>query len=183
MALKWRHAGQACITANRVYVQKGVYEKFTQILSQKTRELVVGHGSVKNTTMGPVTTPRSLDKAEAQIADATQHGGKVVLGGKKLQGTKGYDEGYFFEPTLITGAKGDMLIAREETFAPIMALFEFETEEEVTKRANDTSMGLASCKSVTSPGLSSELTWGMMQISSRRTLIGRGGCWRTWRRA
>lgn len=143
MALKWRHAGQACITANRVFVQKGVYDKFAQILATKTKELVVGHGAEKKSTMGPVTTARSLDKAEAQVADATKQGGKVILGGKKLHGTPGYD-GYFFEPTLITGAKDQMLIAQEETFAPVMALFEFDTEEEAVSRANDTSMGLAS---------------------------------------
>lgn len=143
MALKWRHAGQACITANRVYVQKGVYEKFSDILARKTKELVLGHGADSKTTMGPVTTERSLDKALAQVEDATKQGGKVILGGKKLQGTSGYD-GYFFEPTIITGAKDGMQIAQEETFAPVMALFEFDTEEEVVRKANDTSMGLAS---------------------------------------
>nr|POE87825.1 putative succinate-semialdehyde dehydrogenase [Quercus suber] len=144
MALKWRHAGQACITANRIYVQKGVYKKFADILLQKTRELKVGHGATEGTTMGPVTTERSLDKAASQVSDAQKFGGQVTLGGKKLQGTSGYDGGYFFEPTIITGATKEMLIAREETFAPIMALFEFETEDEAVARANDTSMGLAS---------------------------------------
>lgn len=143
MALKWRHAGQACITANRVYVQKGVYSKFTDILSQKTKELKIGHGAKEGTTLGPVTTDRSLDKAEAQIKDAEKQGGKVVLGGNKLHGKEGY-EGYFFEPTIITGAKEGMLISREETFAPVMALFEFDTEDEAVRLANDTSMGLAS---------------------------------------
>ncbi|KAI5365943.1 Putative aldehyde dehydrogenase domain, aldehyde/histidinol dehydrogenase [Septoria linicola] len=143
MALKWRHAGQACITANRVYVQKGVYDKFADILARKTKELVVGHGSDSKTTMGPVTTERSLDKASQQVEDAEKQGGKVILGGKKLHGTSGYD-GYFFEPTIITGAKEGMQIAQEETFAPVMALFEFDTEEEAVRKANDTSMGLAS---------------------------------------
>ena len=145
MALKWRHAGQACITANRVLVQKGVYDKFTKILKEKTEALKIGHGAKEGTTLGPVPTPRSLDKAEGQIADAKKLGGQIVMGGNKLHGSKGYD-GYFFEPTIITGASHDMLIAREETFAPIMALFEFDTEEEAVQRANDTSMGLASCK-------------------------------------
>lgn len=143
MALKWRHAGQACITANRVYVQSGVYKKFAEILTEKTRALVVGHGAKDGTTMGPVTTERSLDKALAQVEDAEKHGGKVVLGGKKIHGTNG-ETGYFFEPTLITGAHKEMLIASEETFAPVLALFEFETEEEAVERANATSMGLAS---------------------------------------
>ncbi len=145
MALKWRHAGQACITANRILVQKGVYDKFADILLEKTKALKVGHGAKEGTTMGPVTTPRSLDKADSQVEDAKKLGGKIVLGGNKLQGKSGYD-GYFFEPTIITGAKHEMLIAREETFAPVMALFEFDTEDEAVQRANDTSMGLASCK-------------------------------------
>jgi len=143
MALKYRHAGQACITANRVFVQKDVYDKFAEVLTAKTKALVVGHGADKKTTMGPVTAERALDKAAEQVADAEKHGGKIVAGGKRLQGTPGYD-GYFFEPTLITGGTDKMLIAQEETFAPVMALFSFDTEEEVVRRANDTSMGLAS---------------------------------------
>ena len=164
-----------------MYVQKGVYDKFAQILADKTKELKIGHGAVKGNTLGPVTTPRSLDKAEAQVADAKKYGGQIVMGGNKLHGTKGYD-GYFFEPTLITGAKADMLIAREETFAPIMALFEFDTEEEAVKRANDTSMGLASCEHT--KALSVFINVGadiVLQTSSRRTLTARGGCSRTSR--
>jgi acyl-CoA reductase-like NAD-dependent aldehyde dehydrogenase len=144
MALKYRHAGQACISANRVFVQKGIYSKFAEVLTAKTRALKVGHGASLDTTMGPVTALRALDNAEAQVADALSHGGKVVAGGKRLQNTPGYGGGYFFEPTLITGGTDQMLIAREETFAPVLGLFEFETEEEVVRRANDTSMGLAS---------------------------------------
>lgn len=140
MALKWRHAGQACITANRVYVQAGVYEKFAEILKEKTSKLVVGHGAEKGTTMGPVTTERSLDKALNQVEDAKKHGGQVVLGGGKVTG-KG---GYFFEPTIILGAKKEMLITEEETFAPVLALYSFDTEEEAVSAANNTSMGLAS---------------------------------------
>ena len=140
MLLKWRHAGQACITANRVYVQKGVYDKFANIIKERTAKLVLGHGSDKNTTMGPVTTPRSLDKASDQVADAVKRGGQIILGGGRVDG-KG---GYFFEPTIITGATKDMQITQEETFAPVMALYSFETEDEAVEAANNTSMGLAS---------------------------------------
>lgn len=142
MALKWRHAGQACITANRVYIQKGVYQKFADLIKERTSKLVVGHGAEKTTTMGPVTTARSLDKALSQVQDAEKHGGQVILGGKKVN--KDGEGGYFFEPTIITGANKKMLITEEETFAPVMALYEFETEEEAVTSANDTSMGLAS---------------------------------------
>lgn len=136
MALKWRHAGQACITANRVYVQSGVYDKFAAMLKDATAKLVVGHGAEKTTTMGPVTTPRSLDKALNQVEDAKKHGGQVVLGGGKVLGTSGY----FFEPTIILGAKKEMLITEEETFAPVLALYSFETEEEAVTAANNTSV-------------------------------------------
>lgn len=139
-ALKFRHAGQACITANRIYVQRGVYEKLTEMMLERTKALKIGHGAEEGTTLGPVTVPQALDKAVKHVEDAQKNGAKILHGGKKIEG-KG---GYFFEPTLITEAKGDLLLAQEEQFSPIMALFPFDTEEEVVKAANDTSMGLAS---------------------------------------
>ncbi|CAL5866030.1 uncharacterized protein PFLUO_LOCUS237 [Penicillium psychrofluorescens] len=140
MALKWRHAGQACITANRVYVQAGIYEKFAALLKEKTAALVVGHGAKADTTMGPLTTPRSIEKANAHVEDARRRGADVLLGGKPLTSSSGY----FFEPTILSGMTDDMLISQEESFAPIAALYRFETEEQAVKLANDTSMGLAS---------------------------------------
>jgi succinate-semialdehyde dehydrogenase/glutarate-semialdehyde dehydrogenase len=139
MALKWRHAGQACITANRCYVQAGVYDAFAAILKEKTSKLVVGHGAEQGTTMGPVTTARSLDKALNQVEDAKKHGGQVILGGGKVVGKSGY----FFEPTIILGAKKEMLITQEETFAPVLALYSFDTEEEVVEAANNTSVSIS----------------------------------------
>jgi succinate-semialdehyde dehydrogenase / glutarate-semialdehyde dehydrogenase len=135
MALKRRHAGQACITANRVLVQRGVYEKFTAMLIERTEKLKVGHGADIGTTMGPVTTSRGLDKVAAHVRDAVSKGGNLILGGRKIPG-----DGYFFVPTVITDATKDMLISREESFAPVCALFPFETEEEAVKAANDTSV-------------------------------------------
>lgn len=153
MALKWRHAGQACITANRLYVQAGVYEKFTNMLVEKTRQLKVGHGAEKGTTMGPVTTPRGLAKAEEQAADAIKNGAKLLLGsGKAHKGAtdkegaglgKGVG-GYFMDPTILGDMKDGMLLSKEETFAPVTGIFKFEKEEEAVRWANDTSMGLAS---------------------------------------
>ncbi len=140
MLLKWRHAGQACITANRVYVQAGVYDEFARRLVDRTRTLKVGHGAEDGTTMGPVTTDRSLLKAQEQVDDALSNGGKLLLGGKKLERVTGF----FFEPTVIGEANKQMLITKEETFAPVLALYKFEQEEEAVKAANDTSMGLAS---------------------------------------
>jgi succinate-semialdehyde dehydrogenase/glutarate-semialdehyde dehydrogenase len=140
MLLKWRHAGQACISANRIYVQNGVYDKFAEMLRERTSKLQIGHGAEKGTTIGPVTTPRGIDKVISQLEDAKKHGAKVILGGKKVTDKNGY----FFEPTILTDMNEKMLVAREETFAPLAALFKFDTEEQAVKWANDTSMGLAS---------------------------------------
>ncbi|KAI2786474.1 putative succinate-semialdehyde dehydrogenase [Penicillium oxalicum] len=140
MALKWRHAGQACITANRIYVQAGVYDRFASMLKERTSALKVGHGAADGTTMGPLTTPRSIDKAIAQVEDARKHGAEVLLGGNRMSAQKGY----FFEPTILTGMTDKMQISHEESFAPIAALYRFESEEEVVNLANKTSMGLAS---------------------------------------
>ena len=144
MALKWRHAGQACISANRVFVQSGIHDKFVEILTAKTKELKIGHGSEKGTTMGPVTTPRGLDKAEHLHKDAVAKGAKIIMGtGKREDGQNGAT-GYFMQPTILTGVSDDMELAREEMFAPVLGIFKFDTEDEAVTRANDTSMGLAS---------------------------------------
>ncbi|EXJ85599.1 succinate-semialdehyde dehydrogenase [Capronia coronata CBS 617.96] len=153
MALKWRHAGQACITANRLYVQAGVYDTFTRMLVEKTKSLKVGHGADKTTTMGPVTTPRGLAKAEEQAADALKHGARLVLGSGKAYKNSTAAEGagdgkgvggYFMDPTILTDMKPEMLLSREETFAPVTGIFKFDTEDEAVRLANNTSMGLAS---------------------------------------
>lgn len=140
MPLKFRHAGQACITANRVYVQRGVYEKFAELITERTRKLRVGHGMEKDTTMGPLTVPAGLDKVAGQIEDATSNGATVLTGGKRIT-TGG---GYYFEPTVLKDVSVGMKVAQEETFGPLLALLPFDTEEEVVQAANDTSLGLSS---------------------------------------
>lgn len=140
MALKFKHAGQVCVTANRVYVQAEVYDKFAAMVADATRKLKLGHGAAEDTTIGPVTTPQSLVKIENQVKDALAHGGKVIVGGQRVTDRGGY----FFEPSVITNMTQDMLLTREETFGPICGLYKFDTEEEVVSYANSTSLGLAS---------------------------------------
>ena len=139
MLLKWRHAGQVCVSANRVFVQAGVMDKFTKMLVDATAKLKVGHGSEDGTTMGPLTTSRGVEKTQQHVEDAKKHGGKVLLGGNRPKGL----EGYFFEPTIIGGATQEMMSAKEEVFGPMLALYGFQTEDEAVKLANNTSMGLA----------------------------------------
>ncbi|EAW25659.1 NAD-dependent succinate-semialdehyde dehydrogenase [Aspergillus fischeri NRRL 181] len=142
-ALKWRNAGQACVTANRIYVQEEIYEEFLTKLVGHARSIKLGHGSRDSVTMGPLTTIRGVEKVRRQVEDAVQRGAKVVHGGKAPVASE-FGCGYFFEPTIIRGMNSSMLITHEESFAPIAAVYSFRTEAEVTKLANDTDMGLAS---------------------------------------
>jgi succinate-semialdehyde dehydrogenase/glutarate-semialdehyde dehydrogenase len=179
MLLKWRHAGQACITANRVYVQSGIYERFSTRLVERTKQLVLGHGSESSTTMGPVTTPRGIDKALAQIEDAREHGGKVLLGGGKAKGL----EGYFFDPTIILDANKEMLITHEETFAPVLALYRFDTEEEAVAAANNTSVSspLALCPYIILNGLDGTCIVLLHQErGSYLEIAGKPRSWNDW---
>ncbi|KAK0654220.1 Succinate-semialdehyde dehydrogenase [Lasiodiplodia hormozganensis] len=146
VGLKWRHAGQACVTVNRFLVQAGVYERFVARFAADTaKHIVVGHGARPGSTMGPVTTPRGVERAEQVVADALAKGARLVCGGKRASGLEaGCEKGYFFEPTILADMPLDALVSCEEVFAPIAAFYKFETEEEAVRLANDTPMGLAS---------------------------------------
>ncbi|UZP36704.1 hypothetical protein NXS19_004520 [Fusarium pseudograminearum] len=140
MPLKWRHAGQACITSNRVFLHSSIYDTFVEKVVQETRGLKLGHGMEESSTMGALTTPRGLDKAEELYQDAISKGAKTVLGtGKREEG-----QGYFIAPTILTEMEDDMLMTHEEIFAPVLGFYRFENEDEVVQRANDTPLGLAS---------------------------------------
>ncbi|KLO95497.1 putative UGA2-succinate semialdehyde dehydrogenase [Fusarium fujikuroi] len=140
MALKWRHAGQACVSSNRVFVQSNIYDSFVERLVSETRKLKLGHGMMEGVTLGALTTTRGLEKAEELYEDAVSKGAKAVLGtGKRYEG-----EGYFMEPTILTEMKDEMLMTHEEIFAPLLGVYRFESEEEIVQRANDTPYGLAS---------------------------------------
>ena len=138
LASKYRNTGQTCVCANRLLVQASVYEAFTTKLLEAVGRLRVGDGLKGTTDQGPLIDASALAKVEEHIADAVSKGGRIVLGGKRhaLGGT-------FFQPTVITEATPQMLLAREETFGPVAPLFRFETEAQAVAMANDTEFGLA----------------------------------------
>lgn len=142
-SLKWRHAGQACVTANRIYIQEGIYENFLNKLVEHAKTIKLGHGSMESVTMGPLTTQRGVDKAKSQVEDALQRGAKIA---HKCQVPSDSElrNGYFFGPTILRDMDSSMLVTQEESFAPIAGLYKFKTEAEAVKLANDTDMGLAS---------------------------------------
>jgi succinate-semialdehyde dehydrogenase/glutarate-semialdehyde dehydrogenase len=138
MASKYRNTGQTCVCANRIYVQSGVYEAFAAKLAQAVSTLRVGDGLQGPTDQGPLIDQRALEKVQAHIADAVQHGARIACGGKPhaLGGT-------FFEPTILLDVTSQMRVAREETFGPVAPLFKFEAEADAIRMANDTEFGLA----------------------------------------
>lgn len=139
MVSKYRNTGQTCVCANRIYVQRGVLEAFTQKLVARVNALKVGDGTEPGVTQGPLIDAKAVEKIEQHVADAVAKGGKVLAGGKRHA-----LGGLFYEPTVIGGATADMLFAREESFGPLAPIFAFDTEKEAIAAANDTEFGLAS---------------------------------------
>jgi succinate-semialdehyde dehydrogenase/glutarate-semialdehyde dehydrogenase len=137
MASKYRNAGQTCVCANRIYVQDAVYDEFVQKFSAKVKTLKVGNGFEDGVAQGPLIEDAAVEKVARHVQDAIHKGGKVMVGGHKL-------DGQFFEPTVIADARADMLCAREETFGPFAPVFRFHKEQEAVDAANNTEFGLAS---------------------------------------
>ncbi len=137
MASKYRNAGQTCVCANRIYVQEGVYDAFVSKFAAKVKALKVGNGFEEGVVQGPLIEPAALDKVQRHIDDALAKGGKLITGGKKLQGQ-------FFEPTVIGDATANMLCSTEETFGPLAPIYRFKTDQEAIDAANNTEFGLAS---------------------------------------
>ncbi|KAL8646861.1 MAG: hypothetical protein Q9210_005888, partial [Variospora velana] len=139
IACKFRSSGQTCVCANRIYVQKGIYDKFATSFVEKVKGFKVGGGYDEGVTHGPLIHDRAVSKVDAHVRDAQKNGGKVVVGGQKMP-----DLGSnFFQPTVIMGMTMDMQLASEETFGPVAGLFPFETEAEVVEMANKAEVGLA----------------------------------------
>ncbi|KAE9698623.1 aldehyde dehydrogenase family protein, partial [Enterobacteriaceae bacterium TzEc077] len=114
MASKYRNSGQTCVCANRIYVQDGIYDALAERLVAAVSKLKVGDGRQEGSTQGPLIDEDAVAKVQSHIADATEKGATVRIGGQRsaLGGT-------FFEPTVLTGVTQDMKVSKEETFGPL----------------------------------------------------------------
>ena len=139
MIAKYRNGGQSCIAANRLYVQRGIWDAFLAAFDARVAALRVGSGLEPGIDVGPLINPAAADEALAHVADARARGAKLVRGGRKRD-----DLGpAFLEPTILTGVPADALGMRDETFAPVAYVNVFDTEAEAVALANDTRYGLA----------------------------------------
>jgi succinate-semialdehyde dehydrogenase/glutarate-semialdehyde dehydrogenase len=133
---KFRNSGQTCVCVNRLFVQDKVYNEFVEKLAAAVAALKVGNGLETGVQVGPLINEKGLKKVKQHVEDAVTKGAKVIQGGKAI-------EGLFYQPTVLTNASSDMIIAQEEVFGPVAPVFRFSTEEEVVQMANDTNYGLA----------------------------------------
>ena len=162
---KYRNSGQTCVCANRIYIQSGIYDAFCERFSEKASGLVVGNGLEESTQQGPLISHNAMKKVSLHIDDAKNKGAKVATGGNPHA-----LGGLFYEPTVLTGVTDDMLISKEETFGPVAPIFNFDNEEEVVKRANDTPFGLAAYFYTSNLGrswrVSEQLDYGMVGLNT-----------------
>jgi succinate-semialdehyde dehydrogenase/glutarate-semialdehyde dehydrogenase len=142
MVTKFRNMGQTCISANRFLVHDAVYDAFRARLQAAMADLRAGNGLADGVTVGPLISDAAIDKAHAHVEDARAHGATVLMGGGKAPRPPGCAD-RFFAPTLIDGYTDEMLLAREETFGPVVPLRRFHTDDEAIALANAGDYGLA----------------------------------------
>ena len=135
---KMRNTGQSCIGANRLFVQRGICERFLDAFVAKVRSLKVGEFSEPGVEIGPLIDEAAVRHALGLVENAVARGAKLLCGGRRSE-----RKGFFFEPTVLSEVTGDALCRREEIFAPIAPVSVFDTEEEAIRLANDTAHGLS----------------------------------------
>ncbi|WP_312760668.1 NAD-dependent succinate-semialdehyde dehydrogenase [Pantoea brenneri] len=136
MVSKFRNAGQTCVCANRILVQRDIYPRFSARLLEAVATLKVGDGFTPGTTIGPLINNRAVEKVNGHIDDALSQGATLLTGGISR------NNGTFVEPTVLGNVTSSMRIAHEETFGPVAPLFIFDDEEQAIAMANDTPYGL-----------------------------------------
>ena len=164
-AFKYRNAGQVCISPTRFYVQEDVYKKFLARFTEYASGIKVGDGLEKGITMGPLANSRRLDAMDSFVADAKDRGGKIATGGKRRG-----NQGYFYEPTVITDVPDDSKVMTQEPFGPLAPVVTFKTFDEVVERANSLEFGLAAyaftSSNSTAAAIGDALESGMVGVNS-----------------
>lgn len=138
LGAKFRNTGQSCIAANRVYVQRSIYDEFLDKFCEKALNLRTGDGFLDGVNVGPLIDEQSLGQALKFIEDAVNQGARLLCGGKRYG-----DQGWFLEPTVLADAPAAAACMNEEVFAPIAPVVPFDDEEEAINAANSTQYGLS----------------------------------------
>jgi len=160
---KFATSGQDCLGANRIFVERAVYDEFCTRFVAATQALTVGRG-MDDPDIGPLMNEKAVQKQEQHVADALEKGATLSCGGKRHALGP-----LFYEPTVLTDVPADAAILREETFGPVAPITPFDTEEEVIQRANDSEYGLVAYVHSHDPRriyrLSRALQFGMVAVN------------------
>ncbi|HEY4715637.1 MAG TPA: aldehyde dehydrogenase family protein [bacterium] len=132
------NSGQVCCSVERLYVAESIADKFINLVVEKTKKLRQGVDDNFNIEVGSMTNQRQLEIVESHVDDARKRGAKILTGGKR----KGSLNGYFYEPTVLSGVDHTFRIVKEESFGPILPIMTFKTEAEAISLANDSEYGL-----------------------------------------
>jgi aminomuconate-semialdehyde/2-hydroxymuconate-6-semialdehyde dehydrogenase len=144
MHSSFSNQGQICLCGSRIYIQKGIYEKFKTEFVKRTKELIVGNPFDDKVSLGAVASEPHMKKVLSYVELAKQEGGTVLCGGKQfIPQEEELKNGYYIEPTIIEGLSYNCRTNMEEIFGPVVTIMPFETEEEVIAYANVTQFGLA----------------------------------------
>ncbi|MBA2357244.1 MAG: aldehyde dehydrogenase [Actinobacteria bacterium] len=134
--------GQTCVAGSRVLVQDAVHDELIEGLAARARSLRLGDPMDEATEMGPIATEEHLRRIDSYVAGATAEGAEAIAGGRRAV-VEAFPNGFFYEPTILTGVSNDARVAREEVFGPVAAILRFRDEEDAVAIANDSEFGLA----------------------------------------
>ncbi|SEA21479.1 betaine-aldehyde dehydrogenase [Thalassobacillus cyri] len=137
------NTGQSCEARSRVFIHEDIYDDFVDRFVEKAKRIKLGDPFDKATHMGALISEGHLQTVDDYVKLAKEEGGEVLCGGKPVK-VEGYENGHWYEPTIIANVTNDMRIAQEEVFGPVVVLMKFSDEKEVLKRANDSIYGLGS---------------------------------------
>ncbi|UAC47476.1 aldehyde dehydrogenase family protein [Bacillus aquiflavi] len=137
------NTGQSCEARSRLYVHENIYNEFMEKFIKKTKQLRLGNPLDQATQVGAIISRNQLEVIDGYIKSAIKDGATIVTGGHEVK-VEGYEDGFWYAPTIITDVNHNMKIVREEIFGPVVVVMKFNDEKEVIKLANDTDYGLGS---------------------------------------
>jgi lactaldehyde dehydrogenase/glycolaldehyde dehydrogenase len=142
LTARFQNNGQVCTCNERTYVHRRVYDEFLERYVALARRLKVGDPFDEATDLGPKITRAELEKIEAMVARARAQGAEVVTGGKRAE-VRGFEGGFWYQPTILTGVRNDMEVMQEELFGPVSPVMAFDDFDEALALANDCKYGLS----------------------------------------
>ncbi|HET7616819.1 MAG TPA: aldehyde dehydrogenase family protein [Bacillales bacterium] len=154
------NTGQSCEARSRLFVHEDIYDEFMQKFVEQTKKLKLGDPMAKDSHVGAIISRNQLDVVDGYVQSARDEGANVVVGGEAVK-VDGFENGYWYAPTVITGVTNDMTVAQEEIFGPVVVVMKFKDEKEAVRLANDTKYGLAAAIWAKDQGLINRVASGI----------------------